>query len=269
MSLIKKALALIDNRLTKVSETNAMYTLSDGSKVNKKEFNKRITVLNEFITHGVEMDEEILALMNLVERRKSQRTVQLIATEKALEREVEVLQMYETPCAPYVKDDVEKPKVISMQSLEIPTGSNKRFICGFTTANDDEEFVMVFWNNYKEVANSHGDLEEYYKKHHDAYFQASAGGFFLTAHHNNAVYREEGKLTNVYLFGKSSTFRSFHLERNDIRQYGLDRGFNFILGQTQFETGEYNDIIKDNFVDHRGEKEWNKAEREWTDEEQG
>jgi len=101
MNLIKKALAIIDGRLAKVSETNVMYTLSDGSRINKKELNKRIKVINEFIQYGVDTDEEILALMAAVEKKKALKKVQLTADIAILAKEVAELKDHETPCAPY------------------------------------------------------------------------------------------------------------------------------------------------------------------------
>jgi hypothetical protein len=238
MNILNKVLKCMDNKLSVTRETNKMVYLSDGSSYNKKEFNKFRSVMHCYMYQ--QRDLECQSIMRDIIDNKNIEYVQDAYSTQLIEALHAELRNSSTPKVQ------EKPKVINEARFSQPIGMNKRFICGYIYDNEDNpEFIMLFWNNYSEVGNGHGDLEEYYRKHFNNNFEAVSGGFFINHSHNNSEY----DVNSVYLFGQSTTYRSFYIEKDEIIKYGKKHNINFIFGKTQFEIGERSNIITENFKD--------------------
>lgn len=140
------------------------------------------------------------------------------------------------------------PKPIGENFLTTPHIMNKRFICGYKTL--DQSFVMVFWNGFSEVENSHSSLRQYYEKEYGDLYNVR-GGFFLTEGHNDCNRRN---FSTVYLFGRSSSYGDFYCHLKNIESYGTEHNIRFLIGKTIFndfsERNNILDIYENEIVDN-------------------
>ena len=208
--MIKSIMGFIDGTITEIKRTSQSIYLSDNTHWNLHRFHSNRVLVTSLLNREVDIFNSVYdKKINNIRVQKEL----IIATQK----------------------NENKKDILKQEFLELPIAANRRFVCGYCK---DKKFMMVFYNYSDKFDNGHSNIAHYYRDNIDKSFYAVSGGFFLSNGHNNTSDR-----TKYHLFGRSDTYGSFELQKEEIIKYGIDNKLIFTFGQTEFETGEKSDIL--------------------------